>query len=104
MPQDVFISYSSKDKEVADAAVTALERSSTSCWIAPRNILPGEEWSEAIINALNECRVVVLIFSSNANASPQVLREVERAVSKRIPILPFRVEAVALSKTMEYFI
>jgi predicted ATPase len=104
MAQDVFISYSSKDTAIADAACAALEKNGVSCWIAPRNILPGEEWSEAIIDALNECRVLVLIFSSNANASPQVLREVERAVSKRIPILPFRVEAVALSKTMEYFI
>ena len=104
MPPDVFISYSSIDREYGDAICRKLESHGRECWIAPRNIVPGRMWSEAIIDGINGCRVVVLIFSSRSNASPQVLREVERAVNKRIPIVPFRVEDVPLSKAMEYFI
>ncbi|HXQ15450.1 MAG TPA: toll/interleukin-1 receptor domain-containing protein [Caulobacteraceae bacterium] len=41
---DVFISYSSKDKTTADAICALLERDGAKCWIAPRDILPGEAW------------------------------------------------------------
>lgn len=103
-PHDVFISYSNPDKTTADAVCAALEAAGTRCWIAPRDILPGLEWSEGIIDAINDCRVMVLIFSSSSNESQQVRRELERALAKEVPILPFRIEAVPLSKSMEYFI
>ena len=47
---------------------------------------------------------MVLIFSSNANASPQVHREIERAVSKGLTIIPFRIEDIAPTKAMEYYL
>src|SRR5688572_7918813 len=66
---DVFISYSSKDKQVADAACAALEARRTRCWIAPRDILPGAEWGSAIVDAIGQSRVMVLVYSANANRS-----------------------------------
>ena len=56
--------------------------------------MPGAEWGAAIVNAIDNCRVMVLIFSSNANESRQIRREVERAVSRGIPIVPVRIENV----------
>ncbi len=104
MPTDVFISYSSRDVLTATAICKALEGAGVACWIAPRNILPGQTWSEAIIDGLNDSQVMVLLYSAASNASPQVLREVERAVSKRLGLLAFRVEDVSPSKAMEYLI
>lgn len=104
MPFDVFISYSSQDKPTADAACAALEAADIRCWIAPRDISPGRDYGESIIDAIESARVFVLIFSSNANASPQIKREVERAVSKGLPIIPVRIEDVVPSRTLEYFI
>ena len=104
MAHDVFISYSNRDKAVADAACAALERRRIRCWIAPRDVLPGVPYGEALINAIQGSRVMVLVFSASANDSPQVMREVERAVSKGIPIIPFRIENVPPSKSMEFFI
>jgi TIR domain len=104
MAHDAFISYSSKDKPVADAVCANLEANGIRCWIAPRDILPGQDWGEAIIDAINQSRVMILVFSSSANTSPQIKREVERSVSKGIPIIPFRIEDVPLSKSLEYFI
>lgn len=104
MSHDAFISYSVLDKPVADAACATLEASGIRCWIAPRDILPGMDRGEAIIDAINSSRVVILVFSSHANTSPEIKREVERAVSKGIAILPFRIENVPLSKSLEYFI
>jgi uncharacterized protein (TIGR03067 family) len=99
---DVFISYSSKDKPTADAACALLESRGIRCWIAPRDVLPGVEYGEAIVNAIAACRLMVLIFSTHANDSPQVRREVERALSKGKPILPFRTENVLPSRALEY--
>lgn len=104
MAHDVFISYSSKDKPIADAVCATLEAERIRCWIAPRDVMPGVPYGEALIEALNESRVLVLVFSSHSNESPQVMREVERAVSKGIAILPFRIEDVPLCKEMEYYI
>jgi len=101
---DVILSYSAEDKPTADAACATLEARGIRCWIAPRDILPGQEWGEAIIDAISECGLMVLIFSSHANNSPQVRREAERAVSKGKPIIPLRIEDVTPCKTMEYFL
>ncbi|MGB6687504.1 MAG: TIR domain-containing protein [Terracidiphilus sp.] len=97
----IFISHSSQDKVVAEAALAALEAQCIKCWIAPRDIVGGVEWGEAVMEALCECQIVVLIFSIHANNSPQVKREVERAVSRGKSIVPFRVEDVLPSGAME---
>ena len=101
MAPDVFISYSSQDSDAAQTVCKAIELAGMPCWIAPRDISPGREWSGEIIDALNACRAMVLIFSSHSNDSPQVIREVERGVNKRVPILVFRLEETPLSKAME---
>lgn len=104
MAVDAFISYSSKDKITADMACAALESAGVRCWIAPRDIRAGTEYAEGIIAAIDTCHVMVLIFSSNANASPQIHREIERAVSKGLTIIPFRIEDIAPTKAMEYYL
>jgi TPR repeat protein len=104
MDFDVFISYASQDKIVADAACARLEQHGIRCWIAPRDIGAGVEWGEAIIDAIERCRVMVLIFSSKANESFQIRREIERAVSKGRPVLPMRIEDVMPSRSLEFFI
>jgi tetratricopeptide (TPR) repeat protein len=104
MPHDVFISYSARDKKAADAACAVLEAHGIRCWIAPRDVLPGANWAEAILNAMQQARVMVLIFSAHANQSEQIKHEVERAVSRGLPIIPVRLEDVLPAKSLEYFI
>ncbi len=101
---DVFVSYSSKDKATCDALCATFEGKGLRCWIAPRDILPGMNWGEAIIEGIEQSRVMVLVFSSHSNQSSRVRREVERAVNKGIPVIPLRIEDVKLSLAMEYFI
>jgi hypothetical protein len=104
MAHDVFISYSHEDRTVANAVVATLESRGIRCWIAPRDIIPGEDWGSAIIDALKEAHALVLIFSSHSNESEQIKREVERTVHQGIAVIPFRIEDVLPSKTLEYFI
>lgn len=100
MAHDVYISYFYEDKPAADAACAALEARGIPCWIAPRDIVPGRYLDEAIMDAIAECRIMVVILSSNSTGSTLVRREVEHAVSKGKPIIPLRVEDASPSKSM----
>jgi formylglycine-generating enzyme required for sulfatase activity len=102
MKHDVFISYSSYDKQIADAICSRLENNKIRCWIAPRDILSGIEYGEAIVEAIAGCSIVVLVFSENANNSIFVRKEIERALSKGKIILPFRIENILPTKAMEF--
>jgi photosystem II stability/assembly factor-like uncharacterized protein len=104
MAHDVFVSYSSKDKITADAVCAKLESNGIRCWIAPRDVTPGLEWGESIVEAIEQSRIMVLVFSADANASPQIRREVERAVNRGVVILPLRIENVLPGRALEYFI
>lgn len=99
---DVFLSHSSKDKTWADMACAVLEREGCRCWVAPRDIIPGEEWAESIIRGIGASRIMVLIFSGHANASQQVRREVDGAISRGMPILPVRIEDVSPRGSMAF--
>jgi TolB-like protein/Tfp pilus assembly protein PilF len=101
---DVFVSYASQDAAVANSIVENLEQHGLKCWIAPRDVKPGAQYADAIVRAINEAKAVVLVMSGSAVGSSHVAREVERAASKRKPIIPFRVDAAALNPELEYFL
>jgi hypothetical protein len=103
MSIDVFISYPHQDKVVADAACAKLEAEGIRCWIAPRDVSPGTEWAAAIIDAIDNCRVMILIFSSSANGSKQVHREVQQAFDGGKPVVPVRIEDVTPEKSLRYY-
>jgi hypothetical protein len=102
--RDVFISYSQPDRECADELVARLEAEGINCWIAPRDIAPSADWAAEIMDAISSARVMILVFSASSNLSPQVRREVERAVHKQLSVLPFRIENVLPSKSLEFFL
>lgn len=104
MSHEVFISYCSEDKAVADAVCAGLEAGKARCWIAPRDVAPGEKWAGSIIRGITESKVMVVIFSAHTNHSRHVMNEIERAVSHGVTIIPFRIEAVAPSEDLELFI
>jgi TolB-like protein len=100
----VFISYASHDAEMAQTVCSALEAAGLPCWLAPRDVKPGAQYADAIVRAINEAKTVVLVLSGSAVGSSHVGREVERAASKRKPIIPFRVDAATLNPELEYFL
>jgi TolB-like protein/Tfp pilus assembly protein PilF len=102
--RDVFVSYASQDVVVANAVVVALERAQISCWIAPRDVVPGALYADGIIRAITDSKVFVLVLSQSAIASNHVSKEVERASSKRRPIVALRTDAAPLTPALEYFL
>jgi len=104
MTHDVFISYSSLDKTAAETVCSILEQNGLSCWIAPRDITPGLDFAEAIIDGIKSSKLFILVYSSNSNNSKQVIREVDRAVHLGLPVINLRLEDVPLSKQLEYYL
>ena len=103
MQYDVFISYSHKDKQTADAVCAKLEQQGIRCWYAPRDITPGADWAESIINAIETVRVMIIIFTDHSNASKQVMNEISNAVNAGVTIVPFKLTNTAPSKGMQYY-
>jgi TolB-like protein len=100
----VFISYASHDAPVAQKVCSALEAAGFLCWIAPRNVVPGTLYAEGIVRAIDESTIVVLILSKQGIASAHVGKELERATSKRHPIIALRTDAGQLTPAFEYFL
>lgn len=104
MSYEVFISYSGKDKAVAETVLTKLEANGINCWIAPRDILEGTEYARAIIGAIRECPIMIFIFSEISNNSQFVMRELDSAVDESMKIIPFRIEEVQPSDSIKFYI
>ena len=101
---DVFLSYSSVNKNIADAIVSEFESHDIKCWYAPRDILPGEEWVSAITQAIEKCKVLVLVYTDESNSSRQVMNEVAVAFNEGKTIVPFRLTENKMSSEFEYYL
>jgi outer membrane biosynthesis protein TonB len=102
MTASVFISYSSKDREVAGSVCDALERRGFKCWISSRDIRPGENFQQAIVKAIRSARVMVLVFTTNANSSNEIMKEVALAGQNQLVVIPVRVEDVLPNDAFAY--
>jgi TolB-like protein len=100
----VFISYASLDAPIAHKVCSALEAAGFPCWIAPRNVVPGTMYADGIVHAIDDSTILVLILSEQAVASAHVGREIERAVSKRHPVVALRIDGAPLTPAFEYFL
>jgi formylglycine-generating enzyme required for sulfatase activity len=99
-PKHVFISYSSKDQSIAFEICRLLESQGLQCWIAPRDVRPGYDYDEEIIDAIDAVEAMVLILSAHSNASIHVKHEVEYAVSHGKAVFPVRIQEVLPSKKL----
>jgi hypothetical protein len=92
MAHDVFISHAIQDKAMADAVCAKLEANGVRCWIAPRDIPPGSNWADKILKAVQNSRILVLVFSYYSNNSEWVNNELAIAAENHLHIIAFRIE------------
>jgi len=104
MSRDVFISHSAQDKKAAETICGVLEQSGIQCWVAPRDVRPGRSFPGEITRAIQQSKVMLMIFSRHSNSSEQVLREVQLAVDCRVPIIRLRIEDIPLSDDLRYYL
>ena len=100
----VFISYSNKNRTIAEQLCAVLERNGLRCWMAPRDIPPGYAWPEAIVTAIADSQLMISVVSQDAYRSEHMARELEGADTNRIPILPIRLDATPLTGQFQYFL
>ena len=102
MSAPIFISYSSKDQQIAETIYQALEARGLDCWIASRDVRAGENFQEAIVRALRSAKVMLLVFTSNANNSDEIKKELVLAGRHRVTVVPVRVEDVVPNDAFTY--
>lgn len=101
---DVFISYSSKQKVIADGIRHYLEEHLITCWMAPGSIPPSSSYPEIINRAISDSKLCLLIYSDTASLSPWVRKEVNQAISLGKSVLPFRIEVTAKSDFFDFIL
>ena len=104
MIRDVFVSYANEDRARAELIVAALESADRSCWIAPRDIVPGSVWPDAIAAAIAEAGCSLFVITAAADQSRHVAREAERADRARHPLIPILVDDVDPGRSLGYYL
>jgi hypothetical protein len=102
MAHDVFLSYSYQDKTSADAVCHSLESKGIRCWIAPRDVVPGADWQQSILDAITGSKAVVLLFTGHTNQSENVKKEVSAAFDTSAIVIPFFIEDVKPLGSLKY--
>ncbi len=99
---DIFISYSSKDREKAEQLTELLASAGLSVWIDKHGIGAATSWSGEITRAISDCSALVVLLSPSSVESKNVVREVSLAFEKNKKILPLDLEPVALTDDLAY--
>ena len=101
---DVFISYSTKNSDVANKICHILEQNNLKCWIAPRNISSGRVYIDEIGEAIKSTKIVVLVYSQFSQESKYVDNEINMAFSNKKSILSFNIDDSEPKEIMEYYL
>lgn len=104
MKYDVFISYSSHDQRIVEQLCTYLEQNNISCFVAYRDIPTSTVWARAIVEAIEQSRMMLVVFSEHFNNSDQVDREIELASEERKPILTLRISNEAFKGAKKFYL
>ncbi len=99
---DIFISYSSKDREKAQQLTELLGSAGLSVWIDQAGLEVSNSWSKEIVAAINDCKAFLVLLSPNSLESHNVIKEVSLASEKRKKILPLELEPITLTDDFEY--
>ena len=102
--KEIFISYSSNDLQQAETVRNVLEKNGLSCWMAPRDIPGGSNYTKEIPIAIRNCKVFVLVLSESAQSSHWVLKELDSAVNCGKVILPFMLEDCSLNDEFNFLL
>ena len=102
MSAEVFISYAAKDRERVLGLVKRLRDAGATVWIDQAGIDVSTMWSQEIVNAIRDCKVMLLSISPHSTESENVVKELALASERKKPIIPVYLEPADIPGTMEY--
>jgi len=98
----LFICFSSKDEAVAREVVEFLEENGLKCWISLRDVAPGQNYQEAIVQAIETAQGIVFLFSEHSSRSGEIKKELSIGGSINVPVFPLRLAPIAPSGALRY--
>jgi hypothetical protein len=98
----IFICFSSKDEAVALEVVQFLEAEGLNCWISSRDVPPGHNYQETIVQALESAQAIVFLFSDSSSRSGEIKKELSLGGSFKVPVFPLRLAPVMPSGALRY--
>jgi len=104
MIYDVFISYSTNDQKVVEELSAYLERNGIRCFVSSQSIPKGIDWAEAITTAIENCRLMIVVFSEHFNRSKHVDREIALCIQEEKPIVTFKIQNATFTGTKKYYL
>ena len=102
MSAEVFISYASSDRDRILDLVDLLDAAGVSVWIDQMSIEGATMWSQEIVAAIRNCKVLILAISENSADSENVVKEVALASEGRKRILPVYLASAEIPESMAY--
>jgi hypothetical protein len=102
MAASIFISYAGRDLKTATTICHALEAQGFGCWMASRDVQPGENFQIAIVRAIRAAQVMVLVFTQHSNHSEEVAKELALASQTRLRVVPLRMGDVLPNEAFAY--
>jgi len=102
MSAEVFISYAAKDRDRVLGLVKRLRDAGVTVWIDQAGIDVSTMWSQEIVNAIRDCKVMLLSISPHSTESENVVKELALASERKKPIIPVYLEPADIPGTMEY--
>jgi hypothetical protein len=98
----IFICFSSKDEAVARDVVEHLEGKGLTCWISVRDVPPGQNYQETIVEAVESAKGLVFLFSENSAQSGEIKKELSLAGHVNIPVFPLRLTPITPTGALRY--
>jgi len=102
MTADVFISYSREDKDRVIDLAQKLREAGVSLWLDQGGIDGAPKWSEEIVHALDEAKVLLLMVTEKSVNSHNVVKEVTLASERKGHILPVHLEPTRIPAELRY--
>jgi hypothetical protein len=99
---DVFICYSSKDEANARRILAHVEERGFTCWISSRDVRPGRNYQESIVQAIEHTRIILFLFSENSNKTGEVKKELSLGSSFGKSVIPLRLSPIKPNGALQY--
>ena len=93
---DVFISYTSADSSTVHQMCKELEENGIKCWIAPRDVIAGEDYANLIEKAIIHSKIFLIVCSKSSMQSRWVTGELNIAFNEGKRIVPVSIDKAAL--------
>jgi hypothetical protein len=104
MEHDVFISHVPQEKKIAKNICKSLEQNGIKCWLPARDMKSGVSRAEITAEAIEACRLMILVFSKRSKESQELLNEMIQANKMGLSVIPVRIDNTEPQGAMQFYL